>query len=107
MNSPMISESDVYKEAGDMNLKTIDKIYTELGAILQSLDICRAGDAAPGLVLLGEGGLADSLAAARLVTEVEIKYGVDIVENDLDLECLRTVGALAGFVLEKTIGGEA
>jgi len=78
--------------------KTLDEIYPELGMLLESLGVCRAEDAAPGLSLLGEGGLADSLAAARLVTEVERNYGVDIVENDLDLECLRTVGSLAGYI---------
>ncbi|MCL2461532.1 MAG: adenosylmethionine decarboxylase [Defluviitaleaceae bacterium] len=73
-------------------------IYGDLAAMLQELEICRAEEISPALVLLGEGGLADSLAAARLVTDVEQKFGVDIIENDLDLDCLRTVGALAEYI---------
>jgi acyl carrier protein len=45
------------------------------------------------------GGLGlDSVAVVRLLGAIRDRLGVDVADEDLDLESLATVGTLAGFV---------
>lgn len=52
----------------------------------------------PGTSLFGgEAGL-DSLAGARLLRQVRERYGVDVAAEDLNLDALENLDALAAFI---------
>lgn len=51
-------------------------------------------------VLLGQGGIMDSLTISRFINKVESNFKVDIIEEDLELKCLETVGSLTDFLYE-------
>lgn len=48
----------------------------------------------------GDAGL-DSLSGARLLRQVHERYGVDVAAEDLNLDALRSLGALAAFLEER------
>jgi acyl carrier protein len=61
------------------------------------------GDARPlgaprDTALLRDGIGLDSLGGTVLLTEIERRYGVDIASEDLNLDCLASIGALADYV---------
>ena len=45
----------------------------------------------------GAAGL-DSLSGARLLRQVHDRYGVDVAAEDLNLDALQSLGALAAFI---------
>lgn len=45
-----------------------------------------------------EGGVLDSMSFVRLLTELELSFGVTIRVADLDLEDFRTIERVSGFV---------
>jgi len=48
----------------------------------------------------GEAGL-DSLSGARLLRRVHERYGVDVAAEDLNLDALQSLSALAAFIAER------
>ena len=48
----------------------------------------------------GEAGL-DSLSGARLLRRVHERYGVDVAAEDLNLDALQSLAALAAFIAER------
>jgi acyl carrier protein len=55
--------------------------------------------------LFGEGVALDSLTGTLLLRQVRQRFGVDVAAEDLNLDCLATLGTLAEFVAE--LAGEA
>jgi acyl carrier protein len=55
-------------------------------------------DAPPGTPLLRDGLGLDSLGGALLLTEIKRRYGVDIADEDLNLDALASIGSLAAYV---------
>ena len=47
-----------------------------------------------------EAGL-DSLAGTLLLRRVDERYGVDVAAEDLNLDALETLGALAAFIRDR------
>jgi acyl carrier protein len=52
--------------------------------------------------LFGAGVGLDSLTGTLLLREVHRRFGVDVAGEDLNLDALATLGALATFVAERT-----
>lgn len=77
-----------------------EKIIKELYEILNDFGLANFGDIKTDAVLLGSGGIMDSLSAAQLIAGVERCFGVDIIEGDPDLSCLETIDALADYILQ-------
>ena len=58
--------------------------------------------------LFGDGVGLDSLTGTLLLRQVRQRFGVDVAAEDLNLDSLATVGALAEFVAARTaLAGEA
>lgn len=57
-----------------------------------------------GTPLLREGIGLDSLGATLLLSRVRDKFGVDVADEDLNLDSLASIGTLAGFVADRLIG---
>jgi acyl carrier protein len=55
-------------------------------------------DAPADTALLRDGIGLDSLGGTLLLTEIERRYGVDIAGEDLNLDCLASIGTLADYV---------
>ena len=55
-------------------------------------------DAPADTALLRDGIGLDSLGGTVLLTEIERRYGVDIAGEDLNLDCLASIGTLAGYL---------
>lgn len=55
-------------------------------------------DAPAGTPLLRDGLGLDSLGGALLLTEIKRRYGVDIADEDLNLDSLASIGSLAAYV---------
>ena len=56
------------------------------------------GDQQP---LFGAGVGLDSLTGTLLLREVQRRFGVDVAGEDLNLDALATLGALAAFIAER------
>jgi acyl carrier protein len=52
--------------------------------------------------LFGAGVGLDSLSGVMLLREVHLRFGVDVAAEDLNLDALATLGALAAFIEERT-----
>jgi acyl carrier protein len=52
--------------------------------------------------LFGAGVGLDSLTGTLLLREVHRRFGVDVAGEDLNLDALATLGALAAFIAERT-----
>jgi acyl carrier protein len=52
----------------------------------------------PDTALFGPGVGLDSLTGTLLLRRVRQRFGVDVAAEDLNLDSLATLGALAGFV---------
>jgi acyl carrier protein len=48
--------------------------------------------------LLREGLGLDSLGGALLLKQVRAQFGVDVADEDLNLDCLATIGTLTDFI---------
>lgn len=58
-------------------------------------ELLRASADAP---LLGEGAALDSLSGTLLLREVHRRYGVDVADEDLNLDSLATLATLTAFL---------
>jgi len=56
---------------------------------------------------LFDSGLINSLFAVQLTTFLERKFGIEIGQDDLDIENLKSVSATAAFVARKSAGQAA
>jgi acyl carrier protein len=77
-------------------------VLAELGEILAGL----TGDAAvaqapPSTPLLRTGVGLDSLGGALLLTAVRTRFGVEVADEDLNLDSLASVGTLAAFITDR------
>jgi acyl carrier protein len=52
--------------------------------------------------LFGTGVGLDSLAGTLLLREVHRRFGVDVADEDLNLDALATLGTLAKFIQERS-----
>jgi acyl carrier protein len=59
----------------------------------------------PGTPLLRDGIGLDSLGGTVLLTEVRRRFGVDVADEDLNLDSLATLGTLAGFIAARIAEG--
>jgi methoxymalonate biosynthesis protein len=57
--------------------------------------------------LLREGVGLDSLGGALLLARIQARFGVDVADEDLNLDSLATIGTLAAFVSDRIIGRQA
>jgi acyl carrier protein len=55
-------------------------------------------DAPQDTPLIKDGIGLDSLGATMLLTQIERRYGVDIAGEDLNLDALASIGALAAYL---------
>jgi acyl carrier protein len=74
-------------------------VITSLREILAQVtgqpQLASAGEDQP---LLGEGAVLDSLTGTLLLREVRRRFGVDVADEDLNLDCMATLGTLATFL---------
>jgi acyl carrier protein len=61
----------------------------------------RALSLPPETPLLRDGVGLDSLGGTLLLTRVHGQFGVDVAGEDLNLDSLATLGALAAFITER------
>jgi acyl carrier protein len=54
--------------------------------------------ASPQIPLFGAGVGLDSLTGTLLLREVQLRFGVDVADEDLNLDALATLGSLTAFV---------
>jgi acyl carrier protein len=62
-------------------------------------DLLGLGEQVP---LFGTGVGLDSLTGTLLLREVHRRFGVDVADEDLNLDALATLGALATFIQERS-----
>jgi len=77
-------------------------VLAELRRILADL----TGDAwplraPPDTPLLRDGIGLDSLGGALLLRSVHRRFGVDVADEDLNLDSLATIGSLAAFIAQR------
>jgi len=79
----------------------------EIRLLLAEITRDRAALEAPlGTALLRDGIGLDSLGGTVLLTEIKRRYGVDIADEDLNLDSLASIGTLASYVRARlTFGG--
>jgi len=79
------------------------EIIAELREILAEAtgraELAGVGEQVP---LFGAGVGLDSLTGTLLLREVHRRFGVDVAGEDLNLDALATLGALAAFIAERT-----
>jgi acyl carrier protein len=78
-------------------------VTTDLAGEIRQLLAELTGDSRPldaplDTPLLRDGIGLDSLGGTVLLTEIERRYGVDIACEDLNLDCLASIGTLADYV---------
>ncbi|HYS31601.1 MAG TPA: phosphopantetheine-binding protein [Streptosporangiaceae bacterium] len=61
-------------------------------------------DAPPETPLLRDGLGLDSLGGTILLTEIKRRYGVDIADEDLNLDSLASIGTLAAYLSARLSG---
>ena len=49
--------------------------------------------------ILGRNGILDSLTAFQFICEVEDLFSVQIIENDLNLDCLENIETLSEYII--------
>lgn len=85
--------------SGEHDVSGEDHVTGEIRAILAGLTgDSRPLDAPLGTPLLRDGIGLDSLGGTMLLTEIMRRYGVDVADEDLNLDSLASIGALAAFV---------
>ncbi len=83
---------------------SVDQTAAELRRILADLTRSDLALTAPeGTPLLREGLALDSLGGALLLKQVHARFGVDVADEDLNLDCLATIGTLAAFIANRRI----
>ncbi len=87
---------------------SIEPTQTELRDLLAELTSSDlAITAAEDTPLLREGLGLDSLGGALLLKQVRARLGVDVADEDLNLDCLATIGTLAAFIAIRRIHRES
>lgn len=82
-------------------------ILAEIREILAELTGRRlAPNLPPDTPLLRDGLGLDSLGATLLLSRVRDKFGVDVADEDLNLDSLASVGALAAYVADRVRSGD-
>jgi acyl carrier protein len=78
---------------------SIENTAAELQNLLAELTSDdRARTAPADTPLMREGLGLDSLGGALLLKRVRTQFGVDVADEDLNLDCLATIGTLAAFI---------
>lgn len=78
------------------------QVAGEMREILAELTGQRlAPDLGPDTPLLRDGVGLDSLGATLLLRRVRDKFGVDVADEDLNLDSLASLGALVAFVADR------
>ena len=78
------------------------QVISELRRLLADLTRdSRPLEAAAGTPLLREGLGLDSLGGAILLTQVHSAFGVDVADEDLNLDSLASIGTLAAFIADR------
>jgi acyl carrier protein len=81
------------------------EVLAELARILAELTGDSAVlDAPPGTPLLRDGIGLNSVGGALLLVRVQARFGVDVADEDLNLDSLATIGTLAAFVADRMTG---
>jgi acyl carrier protein len=57
-----------------------------------------------GTALLGGGVGLDSLGGTLLLRRIRLAFGVDVAGQDLNLDCMATLGTLAAFIEQRAPG---
>ena len=83
-------------------MSTRDEVRRLLAGVVG--DPAAAGLPADTPLLAGGLGL-DSVAVVRLLAAIRADLGVDVADEDLDLDSLASVGALADFVAARRPAG--
>ena len=74
-------------------------LTSEIRSLLAEISGDRAALEAPvGTALLRDGIGLDSLGGTVLLTEIKHRYGIDIADEDLNLDSLASIGTLASYV---------
>ncbi len=85
---------------------TADQLTGELRRLLAELTGDPLALTAPlDTALLRDGIGLDSLGGTMLLTEIERRYGVDVAAEDLNLDALASIGALAAYVARRGASG--
>jgi acyl carrier protein len=80
-------------------------VTDQLRQILTELTGDRKVLAVPaGTALLRDGIGLDSLGGTILLMQVRSRFGVDVADEDLNLDSLATLGTLAAFVAARATG---
>jgi acyl carrier protein len=79
----------------------LDDLREILAQVTGRPELGSAGEDQP---LLGEGGALDSLTGMLLLREVRRRFGVDVADEDLNLDSMATLGTLAIFLVQHGAG---
>jgi acyl carrier protein len=79
-----------------MDVHSILKHYITT-EIMHELDSSKLPDDEP----LIEGGIIDSMNLIKLVVYIKECFGIEIGENELDIENFQTLNALTAFIMKK------
>lgn len=80
------------------------QVAGEIRDILSELTGQRlAPDIAPDTPLLRDGVGLDSLGATLLLRRVADTFGVDVADEDLNLDSLASIGTLSNFVADRAL----
>jgi acyl carrier protein len=75
----------------------------EIRQLLAEITNDKAPLRAPPDTPLLRGGIGlDSLGGTMLLTEIKRRYGVDVADEDLNLDSLASIGSLAAYVSART-----
>jgi acyl carrier protein len=86
--------------SGHQDADPLAQVTSELRRILAAITKDdRPLHASAGTPLLRDGIGLDSLGGTVLLTEVQRRFGVDVADQDLNLESLATLGTLAAFIV--------
>jgi acyl carrier protein len=80
------------------SLSTPDGINRRIRELLSGIAGVPSSSITPTTPLLGTGLELDSVAATALLAAIDHEFGVNVLEEDMDLDCLDSVGTLAEFV---------
>ena len=86
-------------------MTSLADVTDQLRQILTELTGDRKVLAVPaGTALLRDGIGLDSLGGTILLMQVRSRFGVDVADEDLNLDSLATLGTLAAFVAARATG---
>jgi acyl carrier protein len=85
--------------SGSDPLRMIGELRQILAQATGREELLGLGEQVP---LFGTGVGLDSLAGTLLLREVHRRFGVDVADEDLNLDALATLGTLAKFIQERS-----